>query len=249
LRLEAEDDFLQLLIELCDDYFEFLDHIEPIFLSPKGISLFTERLQLDHMTLRLWDKILSQLNQISKDEHRNRRLRFAVQSKILSEVAYVLKELRGRTWTLLYRGTRDGFAASSFHAKCDNHQKTITLILTTKGYIFGGFTPTAWDSTEVYKADNSVNSFLLSLKNARNTEPRKFTHSNASTAIRCYASYGPTFGDGNDIHISNGCDGNMNSYTFLGKGYVNDTGMDGKEVFTGESQFQVKEIKVFTLTD
>jgi hypothetical protein len=39
-----------------------------------------------------------------------------------------------------------------------------------------------------------------------------------------------------------------NNYTNLGGCYVNDTGIDGKLVFTGEYNFTVKEIEVFTIT-
>jgi len=31
-------------------------------------------------------------------------------------------------WTLLYRGSRDGFGASDFHEKCDGHSNTLTLV-------------------------------------------------------------------------------------------------------------------------
>jgi hypothetical protein len=44
-------------------------------------------------------------------------------------------------WTLLYRGTRDGFGTNDFHSKFDGHSNTLT-ILNSKGNsnIFGGFT-------------------------------------------------------------------------------------------------------------
>jgi hypothetical protein len=31
-------------------------------------------------------------------------------------------------WSLLYRGTRDGFDSSDFHSKCDGHSNTLTLL-------------------------------------------------------------------------------------------------------------------------
>ncbi len=50
-------------------------------------------------------------------------------------------------WTLLYRGTRDGFGGRDLHSKCDNHSNTLT-ILKAKGssYIFGGFASINWNS-------------------------------------------------------------------------------------------------------
>ena len=50
-----------------------------------------------------------------------------------------LKETRDLTNTiLLYRASRDGWAASKFHSCCDNKGPTVTVV---KGgnYIFGGY--------------------------------------------------------------------------------------------------------------
>ena len=43
------------------------------------------------------------------------------------------------TTELLYRKTRDGSKSEDFHKKCDNKGITITIVETTKGYIFGGY--------------------------------------------------------------------------------------------------------------
>jgi hypothetical protein len=171
-----------------------------------------------------------------------------IDSKIISDIPSPLKQFENRKWNLLYRGSRDGFQGSNFHSKCDGQSNTLTLILTTKDFIFGGFTPIAWDSSNSYKTDNSNQSFLLSIKNARNTEPQSFPLVNSAKAIHCYFSHGPKFGYGYDIYVANGCNENSSSYTHLGNGYRNDTELNGKEVFTGERQFQVKEIEVFTIT-
>jgi hypothetical protein len=48
--------------------------------------------------------------------------------------------------------------------------------------------------------------------------------------------------------MSDSCNENTNSSTNLGTGDRNDTGLNGKEVFTGEYKFQVKEIEMFTIT-
>ena len=46
---------------------------------------------------------------------------------------------------LLFRASRDGFAASAFHSKCDNKGPTITVVKSGEN-IFGGFTEQAWAS-------------------------------------------------------------------------------------------------------
>ena len=48
-------------------------------------------------------------------------------------------------WRLLFRASRDGFASSVFHSKCDNKGPTITVVK-SGGNIFGGFTENSWTS-------------------------------------------------------------------------------------------------------
>ena len=40
---------------------------------------------------------------------------------------------------LLYRSTRDGGSYKDYHSKCDGHKNLLTLVKTTDGYKFGGF--------------------------------------------------------------------------------------------------------------
>lgn len=42
--------------------------------------------------------------------------------------------------TRLYKATSNGFAAANFHSLCDKKGPTLTLIKTTAGHTFGGFT-------------------------------------------------------------------------------------------------------------
>jgi hypothetical protein len=73
-------------------------------------------------------------------------------------------------WTLLHRGTRDGFGSKDF-AKCADKTNTLTIYKAKKsGYIFGGFTKTAWSRD--YNRTGSRESFLFTLTNADN-EPCK----------------------------------------------------------------------------
>ncbi len=45
----------------------------------------------------------------------------------------------------LYKASSNGFGASDFHKFCDNKGPTLTLIKTTAGHTFGGFTTISWD--------------------------------------------------------------------------------------------------------
>jgi hypothetical protein len=254
LRLESEDHFLRFLIDLGSDHFEFWHYIEPIFLTGDGISLFGDTLPFDYVNEDIWHKLFVRIS--NKPDEKIHRRRFLssmtsvklAESTILEHIPRILKDFVTKTWRLLYRGTRDGFGSSNFHSKCDQQSNTVTIILTTAGYIFGGFTPIAWDSSNAFKDDNTGQSFVFSLKNPRNPEPKIFPLSDASKAIRCYSGYGPTFGSNYDIYVADNCDQNTNSYTYLGGSYTNDTGIDGKQVFTGTYGFRVKEIEVFTVS-
>ena len=56
-----------------------------------------------------------------------------------------LPEAMKREWRLLFRASRDGFAASTFHFQCDNEGPTVTVV-ESGGNIFGGFTEKPWAS-------------------------------------------------------------------------------------------------------
>ena len=47
-------------------------------------------------------------------------------------------------WCLLFRASRDGFAAAAFHSKCDNKGPTVTIVKSGNN-IFGGFIKESWN--------------------------------------------------------------------------------------------------------
>jgi hypothetical protein len=257
LQIETEDSLLRLLIDLGGAYFEFWNYIEVSLLSSDGISLFVEQLPFDFVTETIWSKVVLRLKGDFDSNDHNQRHRTVIPvipsvpftSTILTEIPSVLCEFEKKRWTLHYRGTRDGFKASTFHEKIDGRVNTVTIIETTKGYIFGGFARIGWDSRSSWKCDDSRASFLFTIRNPHNISSRKFSLSNPSDAIYCPASYGPTFGGNHDIHVADNSNTNTSSYSNLGHGYENDTGVNGRQIFTGEYNFTVKEIEVFTIED
>jgi hypothetical protein len=177
-------------------------------------------------------------------------------SRIISDFLEIFTEFRGKHFELLWRGSRDGFAASEFHRRCDGHPNTLTVILDTKGNIFGGFTPVKWESLKwngkdgnednCKKGDNSQKSFVFTLKNQHNVEAKRFAlkAEKKEEAIWCESGWGPFFWD---IVIYDNCNRSTNSFTALGTCYINDTGIDGSEFFPGSFYFKVKEIEVFEI--
>ena len=150
--------------------------------------------------------------------------------------------------TLLYRATRDGFTSSSFHLKCNNKSNTLTIIQTSLGYVFGGYTSAIWGSSNSYKTDSSA--FLFSLINRENRPYKSFVKSPGSSAIFDYASYGPTFGGWYDLHIADNSNSNTNSYSNWGHSYLSlytYSTIQAQSFFAGSKYFQVKEIEVFQI--
>jgi hypothetical protein len=248
LTLESEDSFLRLLLALDLNRTEFFGYIEISLLSMEGLQLFLDEVKFDDLCENIWLKVISRLKGDSSKELRKQRYCFFAESEILDTLPQCLKEFARKQWTLLYRGSRDGFTGSNFHGKCDGRSNTLTVIETTKGFIFGGFTPVAWDSSSSQKSDSTRKTFLFTVKNPRGSEERKFVMKSSENAIYCPNSYGPTFGGGHDIYVANGCNGNTSSSTNLGSTFNNDTGIHSQHVFTGESTFTVKEIEVFEIT-
>jgi hypothetical protein len=249
LVIESEDSLLEMLVALGDNGRDCFSLIEVKFLSSAGIGVFLSELAFDDLTAPIWEKIVSRLTAGDCERFNKNRHRGCFQSTICETIPPILKEFHESAWILLYRGSRDGFAASNFHGKCDGHSNTVSLIETTKGYIFGGFTPVAWESptSAMYKPDSTQRSFLFTVKNPRGTKGRKFPLTNSAKAICCDSYDGPVFGNGHDLLIYEGCNNSTVNFTSLGGAYENDTGLDGKTVFTGEFNFSVKEIEVYSI--
>jgi hypothetical protein len=177
-------------------------------------------------------------------------------SRVISEYPSLFSEFTGKTFRLLYRGSRDGFKAVNFHQKCDGHANTLIVILDRNRYVFGGYTPVIWESRDrtvqdIYKSDESLKGFVFTLKNPHNTTAKKFSlkSDKKNMAICCDRTFGPTFG-ASDLLVADNCNANSNSHTSnLGLTYNNYTGLEGKLFFTGATNFRVKEIEVFEITE
>lgn len=103
-------------------------------------------------------------------------------------------------FTLIYRASKNGFSAQDFHARCDQSQKTLTLIKVKNDddrfSIFGGYTEASWEQTGPighYKEDK--NAFIFSLVNREN-KPLKMKTSNPSKSIYVHKDLIVSFGAG-----------------------------------------------------
>jgi hypothetical protein len=125
------------------------------------------------------------------------------------------------------------------------------VIADTDGNMFGGFTPVEWESHDdgKYKGDNSLRSFLFTLRNPRGVPARKFAlkAEEKQEAICCYGAWGPEFGVG-CIWVSDNCNENRDSHTRC-FGTTYDSGRQEVDFLTGAEEFSVKEIEVFEIAD
>ena len=145
---------------------------------------------------------------------------------------------------LLYRGSRDGFRASNFHSQCDNQANTITVIETTSGFIFGGYTQASWTSNEQYSKD--ANAFLFSLVNPFK-KPFLSKICTPKFAIFNDPTYGPIFSGG--ICICNNSNTSANSLIYYSTNYQrpNEINDPNGLYFVDKKHFSVKEIEVFKI--
>ena len=97
--------------------------------------------------------------------------------------------------TLLYKSTKDGDSASTFHSKCDYQGNTLSLIRNTKCFRCGGFTTQSWNSSGSVLEDDNAFLFSLDYKECYfNYDGKNASYDNSG--------YGPTFRNGNDLLIA-----------------------------------------------
>src|SRR5207247_4835054 len=106
-------------------------------------------------------------------------------------------------FNLLYRASRDGNTAASFHEKCDNKGATVVVAkIQNSEKIVGGYNPLFWDSSGDYKYTNG--SFIFSFTDRNNLQSAQVGYCiNNQYAVQCLSNYGPIFGYVNDLCCSN----------------------------------------------
>ena len=147
---------------------------------------------------------------------------------------------------LLYRATQDGNNVQTFHNKCDNILGTLTIVQTTKGMRFGGYTEQNWyksdKSNRIQRKDSKGVCFCFSLDLFKIYN----FNDNKNYSIRCFYNYGPYFGATFfRIQSNNGLLYGYTDYTtsfeFFGK-------IDNDYEFNnGQQEFSVIEMEVFQI--
>ena len=122
-------------------------------------------------------------------------------------------------WHEVYRGTRDGFGAASFHACCDGKARLLVLVREKEhGWLFGGFTAIGFETggSTRYYADPSA--FLFTLVNSIGKPPERFWARNEFSVCN-RPTESVHFGDGADLTLCDNADTVPQSCSTMGYGY------------------------------
>jgi hypothetical protein len=172
--------------------------------------------------------------------------------KDLTQIAQLHQWVKESTKTnvkfeLLWKGTRDGFGAATFHSKCDKKGPTLTVIKSEHDKVFGGFTSESWGFAPRGKdqCKKDPTAFIYSL-----TRNGKYAQQRNDNSICDNSGYGPIFGldpsIGCDIFIYDDC----NTYQYNGC-YANQTYQlppgAGDNFLAGSDYYSVKEIEVYAI--
>ena len=152
-----------------------------------------------------------------------------------------------QTMKLCCKATRDGFSAKAFHSGCDGKGKTMIIIESSEGHIFGGSSSLAWKSSGGWIVDPEA--YIYTMKNPHNIPPTKYPAEGGGNIYHGSANL-PQFGKGHDIRLveysnTNKTNGN-NSYFNFPSSFKDTTGF-GDSTFTGQKYFFIKDFEVYYL--
>ena len=123
--------------------------------------------------------------------------------------------LPSRTLSLLYRASRDGYAAAAFHAKCNGQSPLFIVIKSTGRYIATVYVSIPFKSAGSYVSGASGTSWMNNLESSSGaiSTARAYNTASPEYTICDIASYGPTFGGGHDLYVSDTCTVANSCYT------------------------------------
>jgi hypothetical protein len=150
---------------------------------------------------------------------------------------------------LIYRASRDGFSASSFHSKCDGISNTVTIIKTTSNSVFGGFASESWSPNFEYKYD--ANAFIFSLRREGSQNNQRLNITQPQRAILSLNRNGPWFGE--DINVSDNSNQNNVSNSNLGDCYqlpdnITYYSQEARSYLAGSFNWKTTEIEVYQVS-
>jgi hypothetical protein len=153
---------------------------------------------------------------------------------------------------LLYRASRDGFDAVSFHSVCNSVPNVLFVIKSENTNIFGGFISKALTPGELFNGDHDA--FLFSLVN-KHSRPAKLMCKKVTNTVYNLNNVGPNFGrrkGGHDLRICSDANIIKNSYSNLGNTfshpYYEYKSKEAQSFLAGSYNFKIIDMEAFHLT-
>ena len=198
--------------------------------------------QIEHEIQKEKQQIaLLELKSMTKtiDKNHEKHYNYLMTQLNLNSIDQLSKKLR-----LLYRGSDHNFDCSTFHQLCDGKGKTLVLVRSKTNTLFGGYATTAWHSNKSYSP--APGSFLFNL----DKQTQHKIYRNEGCAIYGHVNFGPLFGNGYDLHLTNNCNLNNDSSSNLGNTYSLPNNIsygtnESQSYLVGSYQFVVEEYEVF----
>ena len=130
-------------------------------------------------------------------------------------------------------------------SRCDNITNTLTLVKTSRQYVFAGFTSQTWGSPSNLEYKSDSRAFLVSLVNEKNTPIVLNINGGCANAIALKSDWGPTFSLANsDIHLVDYSNETKTNFCNPSSYRLGDQIYD-KNLLAGEQYFQAIEIETF----
>ncbi|KAJ5072432.1 pep-cterm sorting domain-containing protein [Anaeramoeba ignava] len=137
----------------------------------------------------------------------------------------------------------------NFYTDCGGAGKTLIIIQSQEGFVFGGYTSIGWPTSVSYNEINDNQAFLFTLKNPLGFSPDKLPiiQGNEYMALYSEDGYGPIFGSGYDLAIQSDL---INGQSDIGYTYQAPAGiMSGSNLsqtfFSGSNSFHIQRMEVF----
>ena len=141
---------------------------------------------------------------------------------------------------MLFSTSKDGDSSLTFHKYCDGESPTVIIVRDTSGIKFGGYSTQSWSQSTCGASNSRAPcSFIFNLSNKKRYD---LIDQLNTSAIGRSNTYGPTFGEGHDLYISDECRSNANSKC---KKSSYNTGNNNLFVLSGSTNFQVSIYEVF----
>eukprot|EP00474_Spongospora_subterranea_P009799 CRZ10257.1 hypothetical protein [Spongospora subterranea] len=188
-----------------------------------------------------------------REQPRNRRIIESilidrVSEKLLNKLIMNVMQTGRVEFQPLYRASRDGFDAASFHKTCDGVGPTLVIVKSQSGCLFGGFNENSWSSTaETLPGEKN---FLFRIVRLPRCKEKKLTSTltHYPVADNLFASVsnadcGPIFGKGRDLCIADLSNQNAKSYN-RPCSYPGAVGLAGSSV-----HFKVSDYEVFLVEE